>query len=147
MINAKNDYTAAAVSNSEVIKSFIAGQPAHAGNLSTDGSILRSYHYYELAVWSSKDFITLRAGELYSKTTKKHMTLLIKALQKQKVDYGESTIDTPREDKLMMFISSRADVDFEMDTARDTGEITEDEYLAVRNEQVREARRTLGYIL
>lgn len=94
----ENHNQSQAVSNAMVIAAFIAGAHAHAANLSTDGKVLRSYHYYEIAKWTSKHFVTLRAGELYSKTTTKHLNLLRKALENAKVDCGESTVDTPRDE-------------------------------------------------
>lgn len=102
------DMQTQAVNNAAVIQLFIMGQPGHAANLSTDGAVLRSYHYYELAIWATKDKVILRAGELYSKTTKKHMGLLKKALDRAKVEYSASEIDTPQDEKQMRFTPSRA---------------------------------------
>lgn len=101
------DMQSAATTNERVMLAFIAGAPAHSGNLSTDGEVLRSYHYYELARWNG-DKVTLRAGELYSNTTKKHHTQLRKLLDNRKVSYDISTIETPREEKHMLYIDSRA---------------------------------------
>jgi hypothetical protein len=114
------DMQTKAVSNADVIAAFIAGQPAHAANLSTDGQVLRSYHYYELAIWTTKDKVTLRAGELYSNTTKKHMSLLKKALDRAKVEYSASELDTPTGEKLMLFTPSRADNSEQKQSARQT---------------------------
>lgn len=115
------DMQTQAVNNAAVIQLFIMGQPGHAANLSTDGAVLRSYHYYELAIWATKDKVILRAGELYSQTTKKHMSLLRKALIRSKVEYVISDIETPTDEKLMRFTPSRAgDVEQETTSARQT---------------------------
>lgn len=140
----------AAVTNAEVYAAFIAGQTAHSANLSTDGKVIRSYHYYELAKWWGSKVYT-RAGELYSKTTSKHMTQLKAALSKARVSWEQSTMETDKEQHEMNLYtpdgeSFRAPDNDQQESAQSEF-ITSDDYLEVRNEQIREARRQLGYIL
>lgn len=98
--NAKDSTAAKALPNASVIRAFIMGHPAHSANLSTDGAILRSYHHYEIAKWT-EDSVTLRAGGLYSRTTMKHMNLLVDALKASSVKHQYSSVQTPHDVYLM----------------------------------------------
>lgn len=94
----RNQEQKAAVSNERVLRAFIMRIHAHASNLSTDGKVLRSYHWYELATWNG-DKVILRAGDMYSQTTKdRHFNPLVKMLDSQKVDYAYSTTFTPHDE-------------------------------------------------
>ena len=64
--------------NSQVVEAFATGRPAAAGNLTTDGQSLWSYHL-KIAARSPKGIVvgdfTAGGGGFYSMTTSRHVSL------------------------------------------------------------------------
>ena len=72
------------MTNQQVIDAFLDGREGHSLNLSTDGKILKSYHYYPIGWWE-EGMVALRntRNGLYSMTTTKHFNMLISAAKNQ----------------------------------------------------------------
>lgn len=134
----QNPTHSAATTNESVMLAFIAGIPAHSANLSTDGKVLRSYHYYELAQWGVNDRIILRKGELYSHTTKsRHFNPLVKLLDKRKIAYVYAVTETDFDDYQMHADEPGQSTNNagEVIGAGTDAEITEQDYLDYREEK------------
>lgn len=89
------------MTNKQVLESFVRQQKAETTNLSTDGVVLLSYNWYQIAKWVEGEAI-IRSGASYSRTTAKQRSQLISAFIRARVGYRISSEETPGNERKML---------------------------------------------